>query len=185
VSAKRLTELVDLMLSLSRIESGKIGITPEPLEVITFVSRYLEEIAPLRDKKELNLIFEDHPAELSVMIDKSALHTIVQNVISNAIEYTPNNGRVEITIQKKKDVFVVKVEDTGIGIPQLQQSYIFEKFARADNAKLYKTDGTGIGLYIANRFANLLGGKVWFQSEENKGSTFYIELPIEFKPKTN
>ncbi|MDP2648099.1 MAG: PAS domain-containing protein [Candidatus Yanofskybacteria bacterium] len=182
-SAKRLTELVDLMLSLSRIESGKIGITPEPLEVIAFVNGYFEETAPLRDKKELNLIFEDHPAELSVMTDKSALRNIVQSVISNAIEYTPNKGKVEVAIQKKNDTFVIKVGDTGIGIPQSQQAHIFEKFVRADNAKLYKTDGTGIGLYIANRAANLLGGKIWFESEENKGSTFYVELPLEFRPK--
>lgn len=182
-SAKHLTELVDLLLNLSRIEAGKVGITPEPLEVIGFVKSFLNETIPLQDKKELKMVFEDHPAELAVNTDKSAMRNIVQSLISNAIEYTSVGGSIEVAVQKKKDTFVIKVRDTGIGIPKAEQSHIFEKFVRATNAKLYKTDGTGIGLYIAERSVNRLGGKIWFESEEDKGSTFYAELPLEFKPK--
>ncbi len=182
-SSKKLTELVDLMLNLSRIEAGKVGVTPEPIEVVSFVKGYLQEVGMLSEKKGLKVVFEDHPAELTAKTDKNNLRNIVQNLISNAIEYTPEKGRVEIAIQKKADTFLMKVKDTGIGIPKAEQHQIFEKFARANNAKLYKTDGTGIGLYIASRAADLLGGKIWFESEENKGSTFYVELPLEFKPK--
>jgi PAS domain S-box-containing protein len=183
MSAKRLTELVDRMLNLSRIEAGRIGVTPEPIEVVGLVASYLQEAAGLCEKKELKVVFKDHPADLDVRTDKSALRNIVQNLISNAIEYTPDKGKITVAIQKKKDVFVITVKDTGIGIPQSEQKQIFEKFVRAKNAKLYKTDGTGIGLYIAYRATSLLGGKIWFESEENKGSTFYVELPLIFELK--
>lgn len=178
-SAMRLTELVTDMLSLSRIEAGKLETTPEIVGVVGFVKSYLQEIAELLGKKELEVVFEDHPVELAVKTDAVTLRNIVQNIIINAIDYTPNKGRIKIAIQKKDGTFVMQVADTGIGIPKGEQHKIFEKFTRASNAKLHKTDGTGIGLYIASRGANLLGGKIWFTSEEKKGSTFYVELPLE------
>ncbi|HUC31340.1 MAG TPA: ATP-binding protein [Candidatus Paceibacterota bacterium] len=182
-SAKQLIGLVDLLLNLSRIEAGRIGTTPEPLEFIGFIKDFLGETVPLRDKKKLKLAFEDHPPELAVITDKSAIRNIVQSLVSNAIEYTQDGGSIAITVKKSASTFLMTVQDTGIGIPRMEQSHIFEKFVRASNAKLYKTDGTGIGLYIAARSTNLLGGKIWFESEENKGSTFHVELPLEFKLK--
>jgi len=179
-SAKQLTGLVDLLLNLSRIESGRMGITPEPLEIVGFIKDFLNEIVPLRDKKKLKISFNDHPMKLSVTTDKNAMRNIVQNLVSNAIEYTEGGGNIEVTAQKSDRTFTVTVRDTGIGIPQAEQSHIFEKFVRASNAKLYKTDGTGIGLYIAAQAANHLGGKIWFESEEGKGSLFHVELPLEF-----
>jgi PAS domain S-box-containing protein len=183
VSAKHLTQLVDLLLNLSRIDSGKVEITLESLEVIGFVRSYLNECAPICEKKGLKLVFKDHPPKLVVTTDKTALRNIVQGFVSNAIEYTPSGGTVEVVIEKGNNTFVIQVRDTGIGIPSSEQSNIFEKFVRATNAKLYKTDGTGIGLYIVKQAANLLGGKAWFGSEENKGSTFYVELPLESRPQ--
>ncbi|MDP2630253.1 MAG: PAS domain-containing sensor histidine kinase [Candidatus Uhrbacteria bacterium] len=183
LSVKRLNELVDLLLNLSRIEEGKVGITPEPVEVIGFVKSFLSENVPLQDKKGLKVVFEDHPVELRVKTDKSALRNIVQGVFSNALEYTPAGGRIDVSIQKNDDIFVIKIKDTGIGIPKAEQSHIFEKFVRANNAKLYKTDGTGIGLYIAKRATDLLGGEIRFESEEGKGSTFFVSLPLQLLPE--
>jgi signal transduction histidine kinase len=179
-SAKQLIGLVDLLLNLSRIESGRVGITPEPLEVIGFIKDFLGETTPLRDKKGLKISFEDHPAELAVITDKSAVRNIVQSLVSNAIEYTEAGGSIDIAVQKGDRVFTITVRDTGIGIPQAEQPHIFDKFVRASNAKLYKTDGTGIGLYIAAQAVSRLGGKIWFESEEHKGSTFHVELPLKF-----
>ena len=181
MSAKRLTQLVDLLLNLSRIEGGRVTVTPEPVEAVGFVRSYLDECAPLFEKKKLELVFTEHPAELTAVTDKSSLRNIVQSLVSNAIEYTLPGGTVEVAIKKESGTFTMQVRDTGVGIPKAEQSHIFEKFMRASNAKLYKTDGTGIGLYIAERATKLLGGKIWFESEENKGSTFHVELPLETK----
>lgn len=197
VSARRLTEMVDLLLNLSRIEAGRVVLTHEPIEVIGFMKEYLEECVPLLDKKELKLIFETHPAELFVRTDKNSLRNIIQSLISNAIEYTGVGGRITIAIIKQDHTFMIEIEDTGIGIPKSEQSRIFEKFVRASNAKLYKTDGTGIGLFIAERATNLLGGKIWFESpvrvstkvtnveggNEQEGCRFYVQLPIAHEPQ--
>ena len=182
MSARRLTEMVDLLLSLSRIEGGRIKTTPEPLEVVGLVKSFLDEFAPLVDKKELKISFDEHPADLVVTTDRGALRNIVQSLVSNAIEYTPVGGSIKVAVQKEGNNFLITIQDTGIGIPHEEQLHIFEKFMRASNAKLYKTDGTGIGLYIAKQATSQLGGKIWFESAEQKGTTFHVEIPIVLEP---
>ncbi len=88
-----------------------------------------------------------------------------------------------MSLEKKNDTFLFAVSDTGIGIPEKDQPNIFTKFARGSNAKLIKTDGTGFGLYFAKKTTDFLQGKIWFESEENKGTTFYVELPLEVRSK--
>ena len=97
---------------------------------------------------------------------------------------TPAGGQVEVSLKKQPasssgQTFLLTVSDTGMGIPQNEQHKIFQKFGRASNAQSYKTDGTGLGLYIAKQAVGLLGGKIWFFSAENKGTTFFVELPLQ------
>jgi len=94
------------------------------------------------------------------------------------VYYTSAGGSVDIVVEKKEKTFLIRVSDTGIGIPKNEQGSIFTKFTRGTNAKLIKTDGTGLGLYIANEAARFLGGSVRFESEENRGTVFYVELPV-------
>jgi two-component system, OmpR family, phosphate regulon sensor histidine kinase PhoR len=183
MSVRRLTALVDLLLNVSRIEGGRVGISPEPLELIGFLRGYMDECDPMLAKKNLTLVFEKHPEALKVITDGSALRNIVQSLVSNAIEYTPKDGRIEVAVEKLKDAFRIVVADTGIGIPKQAQATIFKKFTRAKNAQLVKTDGTGLGLYIAKQAVDLLGGNIWLESEVNKGTTFFVELPTEAKEK--
>ncbi|TSC73931.1 MAG: multi-sensor signal transduction histidine kinase, partial [Parcubacteria group bacterium Gr01-1014_33] len=180
-STQRLSTLIDVLLNVSRIEEGRVTISPKPLELIGFVSNYLTECAPLCVKKNLSMTFEKRLEPIHVIVDVSALRNIIQSIISNAIEYTPEGGKVEVSLKKTRDHFIFKVKDTGIGIPKEEQGRIFEKFTRASNAQLIKTDGTGLGLYIAKQAVDLLEGKIWFESEVNKGTTFFVELPIESK----
>ena len=178
-SAKRLSNLVDTLLNVSRIESGKIGVNPESIEIVEFVKGYFSECMPLCAKKNISLSLKKYPPKLDAVTDQNALRNIIQSLISNAIEYTPEDGKIEISIEKKERTFILTVEDTGIGIPRKEQSSIFEKFTRASNAKLAKTEGTGLGLYIAKQAVELLGGKIWFDSEVGKGTKFYVELPLK------
>ena len=115
---------------------------------------------------------------MEIKTDLDAFNNIIQSLVDNAISYTPEKGRVEVIVEQAGSEFVIKVIDTGIGIPKKEQGKIFEKFARASNAKLYKTDGMGLGLFVAFEAAKLLGGKIWFESEENKGATFFVKLPM-------
>ncbi len=182
-SFQRLSNLVDLLLNVSRIEGGEVSISPKALELVEFVDDYLDECSPLCDKKDLTVVFQKHPKTLNVVTDISALHTIVQAVVSNALEYTSKGGRVEVSLRKKERTFLLIISDNGIGIPKKEQPIIFDKFTRGTNAKLMKTDGIGFGLYFAKSTVDLLQGKIWFESEENKGSTFYIELPLKVRSK--
>lgn len=178
-SMVRLSSLVDQLLNVSRIESGGIGVTPEPLEVVEFIASYLAECRPLIDKKKLKLIFAVHPARLPAETDRHALRNIIQSLVSNAIEYTPDGGEVELTLGAKRQTFLLAVRDTGIGIPKDEQTSIFNKFYRGSNALKVKTDGTGLGLHIVKHAVSLLKGKITFESAENKGTTFFVELPLK------
>ncbi len=179
-----LSSLVDLLLNVSRIEAGKIGAIPKPLELVEFIKIYLKEQEPLVEKKRLRVIFDQHPATFNVITDHITLRNIVHSLVSNALEYTPDGGEIEIRIAKKDNKFLLTIRDTGIGIPKEEQGHSFEKFFRGSNAKLIKTDGTGLGLYIAAQAAKLLQGKIWMESVIGKGSTFSVELPIESKSVT-
>mgnify|MGYP002725558186 CR=1 FL=1 len=183
-SSVRLSELVDSLLNVSRIESGGgVAVTPEKLDLIKFIEDYIGELTPLLAKKSIDLKFEDHPESFEIVSDPKVLRNVMQSIVSNAIEYTPESGSIDITVEKNTDV-MIKIKDTGIGIPEAEQSRMFEKFHRADNAKVVKTDGTGLGLYIAKKATETLGGKIDFISHEGKGTTFYVELPLESKANT-
>ena len=138
---------------------------------------------PLFVKKNLLITFEKHPEKLIALTDNSALRNIMQSIISNATEYTPQGGKIEVSLEKKDRIFIFTVKDTGIGIPLPEQKTIFDKFTRGSNAQLVKTEGTGLGLYIAKQAVELLGGKIWFESKEKKGTTFFVELPLKVEVK--
>lgn len=184
MAVARLSSLVDLLLNVSRIEAGKVGATSKPLELVVFVKMYLKEYEPLVAKKHLRVAFEKHPSTLNVITDHITLRNIVHALISNALEYTPDGGEIEIAIAKKDSTFLLTIRDTGIGIPKEEQDHVFEKFFRGSNAKLVKTDGTGLGLYIAAQAVKLLQGKIWVEPATKKGSVFFVELPIESKSVT-
>ena len=179
MSVEKLSELVDQLLNISRIEENAVGVTPEPIELISFLSDYIQELGPLLKKKEITLTFEPKPKKVSMTTGKNALRNIIQSIVSNAIEYTPQGGTVRIGVVAAKKGVRIDIEDTGIGIPQKDQKHVFKKFHRADNAALVKTDGTGLGLYIASEAVNLLGGTISFISVEKKGTTFTVELPLK------
>lgn len=183
-SAEDLAELVNTLLSVSRIESGSVGINPEEIDIIKFIKDTVGEKQGKASKaKDIKISFEPSQKPIYAYIDRAAITILFETIITNAIEYTPEGGSVNIKLYKEDSVFVLKVADTGIGIPEDEQSKIFSKMARASNAQLHKAEGLGLGLYMAKKIAVLLGGMIWFESQEGKGSTFYVELPLEIKEK--
>lgn len=176
--AFNLTEMVDSLLNIARIESSVISVTVEAFDLVEFLNGYLNDFQFLLKGKNLVLSFKNNLKELEVITDKNTLRNIFQSLLINAIEYTPDNGNITIFLEKKEDTFLVTISDTGVGIPQDEQKSIFGKFFRASNAMSIKAGGTGVGLYIAKEATKLLGGKIWFESELNKGTTFYVEIPL-------
>ena len=113
-----------------------------------------------------------------ISLDSGLMSIIVQNLVSNAIKYTPEGGNVYLSIQQVDNNYVLKVKDTGYGIPIEQQSQIFTKLFRADNIKTKHTEGTGLGLYIVKSILDTVGGKISFKSKEEEGTEFIVEIPI-------
>ena len=113
-----------------------------------------------------------------VIADSKKLRNVVQNLIDNAVKYTSRGGTVTISLKPEDDnMLAITIKDTGIGIPKEQQDQIFQKFFRGTNARKIKTEGSGLGMYIAKEIIQMHRGKIWFESVENKGSTFTFTLP--------
>lgn len=180
VSNERMIKLVNDLLNVSRIETG-IDLTSrkEKVNIFKLVVEVFEDNKPLALTKHINLInVENLNQELFLDIDEDKIRQALDNLISNAIKYSNNNSKVEIICKKQDKNILFSVKDYGIGIPKNQQKRIYEKFFRADNAVSQQTDGNGLGLYIAKTLIEAHGGSMGFESEENKGTTFYFSLPL-------
>lgn len=182
-SSKRMGDLVGSLLNVSRIELGTFIVDPKPTNMVDLIKSVIKDLALQIERKKQKLI-ENYGNVGMLDIDSNIMQMIVQNLLSNAVKYTPDEGEIRISIHKNGSI-VINISDNGIGIPQNQQSHIFTKFFRADNAKEKETDGNGLGLYIVKEMVNKTGGRIWFESEINKGTTFHVSLPLTgMVPKT-
>jgi DNA-binding response OmpR family regulator/nitrogen-specific signal transduction histidine kinase len=184
-NADRLTALVNDILDISRIETGRLKLQIEPLDLIQLINDVIDSVQGQMVEKSPDLTL-DLPATLPpVRGDESRVTQILENLTSNAWKYTPEEGQVTIRARVVDDFVQVDVKDTGIGIDPKDLSQIFDRFYRTDQAEVQAVDGTGLGLYIVKMFVELLGGKIWVESELDQGSTFSFNLPlaVETPPK--
>jgi len=112
-----------------------------------------------------------------INVDPKLMGMVIENLSSNAIKYTPEKGTVTLRLKHQGRHTQIIIEDTGLGIPERQQDKIFSKLFRADNVKAHDTEGTGLGLYLVKSVVDYSGGKIWFKSKENKGTTFFVSIP--------
>jgi len=178
ISNKRMIELVTALLNVSRIELGTFAVEPKPTDIVEISDSVLEELVPqIKEKKLRTTKKYDSQLDKKMSFDPNLIGIVFQNLLSNAVKYTPEGGQVDLIIQKRKSDILVTIKDTGYGIPKKTQSKIFTKMFRADNVKTKDTTGSGLGLYIVKSILEQSQGKIWFESEENKGSTFYFTIP--------
>lgn len=176
-STNRMTNLVNALLNISRIESGRLEINPVPTDLKKLVIDFVNSIKPNIETKKLNLKFEIAEDLGYISIDPKLIIEVYQNLINNAVQYTPNEGTITIQVTHNDAYVVTKISDTGYGIPIDAQKKIFERFFRADNVKIYVTEGTGLGLHLTKLLVEMSGGQISFESQENKGTTFTFTLP--------
>lgn len=186
-ASRRMVRLVNDLLNVSRLDSGKLKIEPSPTQLEAFLQKIVNEIKPLSRERRCTLIFQKPKGKLpKVQIDQSLLQQIMQNLVINALRYSSPHicgAWVKLEMNQGGD-YQISVRDSGIGIPKEIQPRIFQKFFRADNAVKAATEGTGLGLYIAKMAVEAFGGRIWFISEENKGTTFYFTIPAHgMRPK--
>ncbi|HSE29577.1 MAG TPA: ATP-binding protein [Candidatus Saccharimonadales bacterium] len=178
-SNQRMIDLVEHLLNVSRIELGTLSLDIEPVNLTEQVDGVIEDLTVRIKEKNLKIIknFENAPAK--VYADKDSLRIILQNLISNAEEYSNENSSIEITVTKQDKHALVKVADKGCGIPADQQYHIFTKLFRATNANNMSTTGSGLGLYISKALIEQMKGKIWFTSKEGVGTTMFITIPLK------
>lgn len=170
----RMRELVDELMSMTKIEMGTLKVASEPVDLKGLIEKLKNMFQPRLAAKKLDLKLELPKGALLINSDQKLLYIILENLLSNAVKYTPTEGRVSVKVEKT-DKVKITVSDTGLGIPESQKAKIFERFFRADNVSTVE-DGNGLGLYITKSLVEHLKGTIRFESEENKGTIFYIEL---------
>lgn len=174
----RMIDLVNALLNVSRIEMGTFAVEPKEIDLWQILEDVIEELMPYIKKKELVFSKDYENAPRSFFADENLVRIVFQNLLSNSVKYTPENGRVSICVTENGDSLRIEVADTGYGIPKKAQPNMFTKLFRADNIKTQDTEGTGLGLYVIKSVVEKSGGKIWFESIENEGTTFYVELPM-------
>lgn len=170
--------LVSDLLNISRMEAGRFFIDAKPTDLNDIVPEEINQLRIRAQSMNVALIYKAASEPVPILsLDGSKTRQAIMNLIDNAIYYTPQ-GQVTVSLRSDRKNVVFEVTDTGIGVPAAQQAQLFAKFFRADNAKLVRTDGTGIGLYLVKRVIEDQGGSIIFSSREGKGSTFGFRLPL-------
>jgi PAS domain S-box-containing protein len=177
-SADRLIGLVNDLLDASRLESGKLQVTLEPVRLRQLTYDVLADVATLVRERQHELDIQCEPDIPISMLDTQLLRQVILNLLSNAIKYTPAGGRIEIRIRRDGPALHWSIKDSGIGISPESQQRLFEKFFRADNAHTVDTEGTGLGLYLVRLIVERLGGTITCESEVGRGTLFHFTLPI-------
>jgi len=174
---EKLLALINAILNVSRIELGMLAIQPQPTYLPDVAEAVLAELSPKIEEKKLN-VKKDYDRQLTIVdLDPGLMNAVLQNLLSNAVKYSPDGGTINLQIKKEDEDILIRVADNGCGIPKNQQSKIFSKLFRADNVA-QKTEGTGLGLYIVKSVLDQFGGKIWFESDEKKGTTFFVTTPL-------
>jgi PAS domain S-box-containing protein len=177
---ERLIRLVNDLLDVTRIEEGRFLYKLEEKDIVKIVEDVFNSYLDLAKEKEITFELEKLKDNFPLIkVDEEKIKLAIQNLIENALIYTLPKGKVTVTIDLQNGNFFFKVKDTGIGIPKQVQDRIFTKFFRASNAVKIETEGSGLGLFITKNIIESHGGKIWFESEEGKGTTFYFTIPVK------
>jgi signal transduction histidine kinase/HAMP domain-containing protein len=184
----RMIDLVNSLLNVSRLELGTFSVEPSKIDIVKTTKEIVREFVPQIRKKKLK-ISRSGLKQYEFAADPKLLKMVIQNIISNAVKYTPSHNIIKINIVKldkgnsvddilvKEDSILLQVSDSGVGIPENQQQQVFTKFFRADNVQTNDTKGTGLGLYIVKMIMDEVGGKIWFNSVEGQGTKFFLLFP--------
>jgi signal transduction histidine kinase len=177
-SNERLIQLVADLLQIARTEAGTIKIDVKPVDIREAINPIINEFKIEAEKRNITISYEELPQIPQILADLDRLKEILANLISNAIKYNLDNGKIFIYHQIDGNNLLTYVKDTGLGIPKDQQAKIFQKFFRVQSKATENIQGTGLGLFIVKQIIEKMNGKIWFESEEGKGTTFIFSLPI-------
>lgn len=175
----RMIKLVNDLLDVSRIDMGRMIINPRQTNVYVLAQKLVSASVAFAKANNVDLSLESASETLpNIFADPDKISIVLQNLLDNAIKYTKGKGEVRLLITNDEKFVKVAVRDDGVGIPASEQKHIFQKFFRSDNVMKNQTVGTGLGLFIAKSIIEESRGKMWFESKEGEGTTFYFTLPV-------
>jgi signal transduction histidine kinase/ligand-binding sensor domain-containing protein/CheY-like chemotaxis protein len=177
-NATRLLELVNQLLDLSRLESGAMKLRAAPENIVPLLKGLLLSFCSYAERKKISMAFTSSAEDIVVYVDREKLQKIITNILSNALKFTPEGGRVEIAVAQDSQNVIVRINDTGIGIPVQNIPRIFDRFYQVDGSHTREQEGTGIGLSLTRELVELHKGTISVESEEGKGTTFTLCLPM-------
>lgn len=180
-ATSRLAELTDDLLDVARLQAGRLALRREPQDLVALVKRVMKRTQITTQRHQI--VLRNVPDSLIVDIDIHRFEQVLGNLLSNAIKYAPEGGPIELAVNEVADgdgypSALLTISDHGIGIPVDQQSRLFTRFSRAANAQDRGITGTGLGLYISRELVERHDGRIWFESKEGRGTTFFISLPL-------
>jgi PAS domain S-box-containing protein len=177
-SCAKMKDLISDLLNISRIELGTFNIKTEQVILEDLFVSTLNDHRLALKQKDIQLETEFETIATQQPIDTNIFEIVFDNLMTNAIRYTPNGGNIKVGYNKNGMELIFWVKDNGHGIPANQQSRIFDKLFRANNAQAISADGSGLGLYMAKSVLKKIGGSIWVESIENQGSTFFVRIPL-------
>jgi len=175
----RMAELISDLLTVSRLEQRTLPPKKREASLGELVQGLISEFQPFFRASNIQIEFSVQNDLPKIYLDPFQVRLVIENLLDNAIRYIKDKGEIKIKLERKEKHIYFEIKDNGVGIPKEDQKYIFQKFFRSENVLKYQTQGSGLGLYIAKAITEKSGGKIGFESEENKGSTFWLMLPIQ------
>lgn len=184
-NARRLLNLVNQILDLRKIEARELKLDLRQSDVVSFIKEVMDSFHDLSERKRIRLVFSSKLKYLNTAFDQSKIERVLFNLLSNAFKFTPAGGTISVVVEEcqnlaeqNQSTLIIKVTDTGIGMPVQDTSKIFERFFQVENTTSVLNQGSGIGLSIAKEFVDMHGGNIIVETEPGVGSTFIIKLPI-------
>ena len=179
-SNERMITLINDLLDVTRIEEGRYLYRPALTDFEPVIQFVIDSFGEEIKRKNIKCEFKKPEKKLpEIIMDVEKIKIAIQNLLDNAVRYTPLGGNVIISLKYGKNEIEFSITDNGVGIPESQKQRVFSRFFRGVNVIRLETEGTGLGLYIAKNIIETHGGRIWFESEEGKGTTFYFTLPVK------
>ncbi len=178
-NTEKMGDLINNLLTISRIERNKLPLRKDNFSLVKLSKEIVMKFKAQAEASNVKIKMKMKKNLPNVYADKSWLEQVIQNLLDNAVKYVNSGSLIEIRVKRSgRDKLQFEIEDNGLGIPKEEQKYIFNKFFRSKNVIKHQTSGSGLGLYICKKILSLMKGRIWFESKENKGATFYFTLPV-------